>query len=78
MLTAFIGWLLMQRFTADVTNIGCDRIIGITPGALYDFVVHGRTPQRLGLAEPNKIILIEVSADGHLYDFKKKLFFQSF
>jgi hypothetical protein len=51
MLTVFIGLLLMQRLTADVTNIGCDRIIGITPGALYDVVVHDRIPQRLVLAK---------------------------
>jgi hypothetical protein len=78
MLATFIGWLLMQRFTADVTNIGCDRVIGITPRALYDVVVHGRTPQRFGLAKSHFVLLINVSANGQLHDFKKKMFFQSF
>ena len=75
---ARIGWLLMQRFTADVTNIRCDRIVSITPGALYDFVVHRRIPQRFGLAKFHSNILIDVSADGYLHDFKKKSIFQSF
>jgi hypothetical protein len=48
MMTAFVGLLRMQWFTADVTDIGCNRIISFTPGALYDVIVQGRTPQYFG------------------------------